>query len=321
MRFVRIGPRIIKTAVAATGAIWIAEMLSLTFAVSAGILAVLGVQVTRKRTIENVITRIFACIVGLLFAFIFFGLFGFYPGVIGLLFVVLLAVLAKIKLHEGIVTSIVVMLHVYSAGELSMGLLWNEIMLIMIGLGMSLLVNLSYMPSVKKEVDELKSSIDGLFSDIFNHYGNHLTQSDYLWDGKEIILLEEKLIKGKELALRTMENVWVRQEDEFYRFIRMREKQFDWVKRMMVLISRIHRPLEQSYLLAPLFYALSEQVKAQYYSGRILHEWEQMRDRVEQMELPKTREEFEIRASLYHLLRELEQYITIAKQEKPSIGK
>jgi uncharacterized membrane protein YgaE (UPF0421/DUF939 family) len=202
-----------------------------------------------------------------------------------------------------------------------MGLLWNEIMLIMIGLGMSLLVNLSYMPSVKKEVDELKSSIDGQFSDIFNHYGNHLTENDYLWDGKEIILLEEKLIKGKELALRTMENVWVRQEDEFYRFIRMREKQFDWVKRMMVLISRIHRPLEQSYLLAPLFYALAEQVKAQYYSGRILHELEQMRDRVEQMALPKTREEFEIRASLYHLLRELEQYITIAKREKPSIGK
>jgi uncharacterized membrane protein YgaE (UPF0421/DUF939 family) len=312
----RIGPRIIKTAIAATGAMWIAGLLSLDFAVSAGILAVLGVQVTRKRTVENVTARFLACLIGLAFAYALFAVFTFHPVVVGVLLVFLLAFLARVRLQEGIVTSIVVVLHVYRAEELSLTLLWGEILVIVIGLGTSLVVNLSYMPSVKNEVTEISSSIDELLSKIFVHYGNFLTQEDYIWDGKEIILLEEKLSVGKGLALRSLENYWAYQEDDFYRFIRMREKQFDWIKRMMILVSRIHHPLEQSYLLAPLFYALSEQVKARDYSGKILDDLYQLNNEVEKMDLPHTREEFEIRASLYHLLHELEQFIMIAKKEK-----
>jgi uncharacterized membrane protein YgaE (UPF0421/DUF939 family) len=312
----RIGPRIIKTAIAATGAIWIAEMLSLEFSVSAGILAVLGIQVTRKRTVENVAVRFIACLIGLAFAYTFFAISAFHPIVIGALLLVLFAFLARFRLQEGIVTSIVVVLHVYRAQELSLSLLWSEVLLIVIGLGMSLAVNLSYMPSAKKRVEEISLSIDDLLSKIFIHYGHFLTKQDYVWDGQEILLLEEKLTDGKGLAIRTLENQWAHHEDDFYRFIRMREKQFDWIKRMMVLISRIHQPMEQSHLLAPLFYALSEQVKVRDYSGEILDELYRLYDGFEKIDLPHTREEFETRASLYHLLHELEQFIMIAKKEK-----
>lgn len=311
------GPRIVKTALAATGAIAVAEMLDLTFSASAGILAVLGVQATRKQTVYNIFIRFTASLIGLVIGNAVMHLFGFHPWVIGLVYFIAFTLLAKIGLKDGIVSSGVVVLHLYSAKNLSVALFGNEIVLISIGLGIALIINVIYMPSTEKETERLIEKVDSLFSQIFVHYGHFLKQEGYLWSGQEIIALQAALAEGKNLALRMIENKLRRNEDPFYRYIRMREKQFDWVRRMMVLIARIHHPVKQSYALAELFYSLSEQVKNRFYSGKITVDVREILSEMENAELPKTREEFEVRASLFHLLHELDQFLAIAEKEKP----
>ncbi|GAB7386876.1 aromatic acid exporter family protein [Bacillaceae bacterium] len=285
---------------------------------SAGILAILGVQVTRKKTLQSVAERFLASFLGLLAGYLFFSLLDFSAWVIGIIILLFFPLLVRLRLQEGIVTSCVMILHLYAVKDLSLSLFWNEISIITIGFGIALLVNVSYMPSLRKEIAAYTREVNELFSRIFYHFQQHLSEKDYVWDGKELIELEEKIAEAKNLALRTIENNLLRNEDEFYRFVRMREKQFDWVQRMMVLIARIERPVEpQSFLLASLFETLSQEVKSPYFSGKASWKLKQLRQTVDQMELPKSREEFEVRASLFHLLYELERYLAIAEREKP----
>lgn len=75
-----LGARIIKTAIAASGAVGIAEALSLPFATSAGILAILGVQPTRRKTVRQVSSRFLACILGLFIGAVLFTFFRYHPG-------------------------------------------------------------------------------------------------------------------------------------------------------------------------------------------------------------------------------------------------
>lgn len=313
----KIGTRIIKTAIAVSATIWVTQLMSLSYFAFAGILAALGVQTTRKKTVKIVAERFISCLIGMAFAYFLFGLFAFHPVVLLVLLIAQMVLLSRIHLQDGIITSIVVVMQVYSSQLISVSFLWNQLQLIVIGLGVALVVNLIYMPNLKKDMEEINEEIDELLSQIFTHYGNHITQPDYVWNGQEILTLEQKLKNGKELALRTAENQWLRQEEEFYRFIRMREKQFDWVKRMMILVSRVDRTFAQSYLLTPIFFALAKQVKSPYYSGNIREELNRIRRTTAEMDLPKTREEFETRSALFHLLRELEQFLIIAEAEKP----
>lgn len=129
------GIRVIKTAIAAVMAIYIADWLSLTSPLSAGLLAVLGVDVTRKRTIRNAFQRYASTILGLLFAALIFQIFGFYIWVIALFILITYPVLSRLKLRDGIITSSVIVFHVFSEGQISLDILINEVLLLSIGLG------------------------------------------------------------------------------------------------------------------------------------------------------------------------------------------
>lgn len=66
------GFRVIKTAIAALMAVLIADAMHLKGPTSAGLLAILGVDVTRKRSLKTISARFFASVVGLLFASVLF---------------------------------------------------------------------------------------------------------------------------------------------------------------------------------------------------------------------------------------------------------
>ena len=74
MKF-RIGYRTIKTAVGATLAILIAQSLGLENYASAGILTILCIKVTKKKSLRASWDRILACLIGMVFSFVFFELF------------------------------------------------------------------------------------------------------------------------------------------------------------------------------------------------------------------------------------------------------
>ncbi|MGD6815612.1 aromatic acid exporter family protein [Metabacillus sp. 84] len=306
----RIGYRTIKTALGTAAAISIAQMAGLENFPSAGIIAILCIQVTKKKSLQSSWARFLACSIAILFSFVFFELFGYSPLVIGMMLLLFIptAVLAQAK--EGIVTSSVIILHLYASNHITFELVLNELALIAIGIGVALIMNL-YMPSVDRRLGEYQIKIEGSFAAIFRQMELYLLEGDNEWDGKEITDTARLLHEAKTLAFRDVENHFLRNENLYYHYFKMREKQFELIERLLPLISNLSVTVEQGEMIADFIKDLREHIHPGNTAHIFLRKLHHMKTTFQEMPLPQTREEFETRAALLHLVRELEQYLVM----------
>lgn len=310
------GIRVIKTAIAAVMAIYIADWLSLTSPLSAGLLAVLGVDVTRKRTIRNAFQRYASTIVGLLFAALIFQVFGFHIWVIALFILFTYPVLSRLKLRDGIITSSVIVFHVFSEGQISLDILTNEVLLLSIGLGAGTLTNLIYMPGSEEKLGKIRERVEILFSDIFTHFAKHLRETNTIWDGNELLEATDQIKEGLLLSKRSSENSLFRADHNWYVYYLMRQQQLESIHRMVDIIAHVYTILPHGHLVAEMFEELSKDVKAKYYTGKVSDMLERVEQEFKQTNLPVSRSEFEVRSSIMQLAIELKNYMSIAKSQK-----
>jgi uncharacterized membrane protein YgaE (UPF0421/DUF939 family) len=310
------GIRVLKTAVAAVAAIYIAEYFNLNFALSAGLLAILGVDVTKKKSINSALHRVFASVLGLFFALLVFYLFGFQTWAVGIFICIAYPVMAKARLKDGIVTSSVIVLHVFAEGVISAPVIMNEILLLIIGLGSATAFNLLYMPRADKELLHTRVEVERLFSVIFKKIANHLKDNDYVWSGEEIIHAHEHIQNGIKLTHQSNENALFRGDAGWSIYFHMREQQMEAIQRMLDIVAQIYQTLPHGQLTAEIFLELSEDVKNDFYTGHAENRLLALEKKFKEMPLPLTREEFEVRSAILQLCVELKHYLGIARKEK-----
>ncbi|WP_409306041.1 aromatic acid exporter family protein [Peribacillus sp. SCS-155] len=306
----RIGYRTIKTALGTALAIIIAQFFDLHNFPSAGIIAILCIQVTKKKSLSASWSRFQACILAMGFSAVLFELLAYNPIVIGLLLLLFIPTTVMLKINEGIVTSSVIILHLYSAGDITWKLLMNETALIIIGIGVALIMNL-YMPSLENKLVEYQIRIEKNFSIILMEIVNYLRTDNSDWDGKEITDTNKLLSEAKSLAFRDVENHFLRDENIYYHYFTMREKQFEIIERILQLVTNIPAKVKQSSLLADFIEKLSQNVHPQNTAIVYLKQLEELKADYREMELPSTREEFESRAALLQLVKEMEEYLKL----------
>ncbi|ERN54877.1 aromatic acid exporter family protein [Alkalihalophilus marmarensis] len=306
----KIGYRTLKTAVGAAIAIAIAQLLQLDFYASAAIITILCISITKRKSLIVSWQRFAACLIGMAYSVIIFELVGYEPWSLGLLLLVFIPTAVMLKVQEGIVTSLVIVLHLYTLQQVSTAIIINELLLIIIGIGVALIMNL-YMPSSEKVLRVYLKDIEDHFKKILHEMAEYLRHGQSDWDGAEIPETVELLKKGKNEALRNVHNHIMRYEDQYYHYFKMREKQFEIVERMMPFISSLERSLPQSVQLADFLDELSKSLSPANHVVYFLERLDQMEAEFREMELPKTREEFEIRSSLFYIMHELRQYLHI----------
>ncbi len=308
----KIGYRTLKTAVGATIAISIAKLIGLDSFASAGILTILCIKVTRKKSLKSSWERFIACVVGIIFSFVFFEGIGYHPLTIGLLLLLFIPTAVALKAKDGIVTSTVIILHIFSAGNVTLDLIVNELGLIIIGIGVALLVNL-YMPSVDKQLRAYRQEIETMFGNILNEMVHYLRTGESIWDGREITAIGDLLKKAKRIANRDVENNLTRDETLYYTYFEMREKQFDILQRMLPTITSITQSVEQREMVADFIMEVSQSIHPGNTAFVFLQKLEAMRKEFREMPLPETREEFETRAALLQFIKEMEEYLIIKR--------
>ncbi len=308
----KIGYRTLKTAIGTTISILLAKLLELDSFASAGILTILCIKVTRKKSLESSWERFVACVLGIAFSFVFFEGIGYYPITIGLLLIFFIPTLVAVKAKDGIVTSTVIILHIFSAGKVTIGLVLNELGLIIIGIGIALIVNL-YMPSVDNQLKLYQQEIEDLFGNILNEMVHFLRTGESIWDGKEITATEELLKKAKRIAYRDVENSLLREESTYFTYFTMREKQFEILQRMLPTITSITLSVEQGKMVADFIEEVSRSIHPGNTASKFLDKLDTMRKTFREMPLPSTREEFESRAALFQFVKEMEEYLIIKR--------
>lgn len=307
---IKIGYRTAKTALGIAVSILIAEWIGLHNAASAGIIAILCIQNTKQQSLKASWTRLVAGMLALLYSGVFFELLSYHAVVIGLILIVFIPTTVALKVQEGIVSSTVLILHMYAAKEISAAIILNEMVLIMIGVGVALVLN-SYMPSVENDLVKMQQQTEELFERVFKEIISYLRTNKHNWDGKELTETADLLKRAKSLAYKDVQNHFTRHDSLFYQYFTMREKQFEIIERLIsVVISISHRP-EQAEMIASFMEEIKENIHPGNTAKLHLSHLNDLKQEFEEMPLPKTREEFEARAALLQFIREMERYLRI----------
>ncbi|GGA16693.1 aromatic acid exporter family protein [Psychrobacillus lasiicapitis] len=306
------GYRTIKTAIGAGLAIWLTSLFDLEFGSFAAIIVIMGIEKTKRKTLHSIQKKFFASLLSLILGSIFFEVLGYHPIVLTLFILLFVPILMKVRIQEGLVTSIVIILHIYTVREANLENLLNELYIIFIGIGIAVLVN-SIMPSFKKEIEKYKTEIENRFSVILYQFSILLKDNDQKWDRKELVEVENILNQAKNITIQDVENHLLRKENKDYYYLEMREDQLEILKQMvdtLSIVSSSELDVKQKGMLANIFQYISEHVDSgdTTIALELLEEYEES---IRETELPKTREEFEIRANLFYLNFEIKNYLII----------
>ncbi|MCD8924454.1 aromatic acid exporter family protein [Staphylococcus epidermidis] len=308
----KIGFRTVKTAVGMTLGVIICKLLGLDNYASSAILVVLCIKHTKMHSVQAILSRLVSCLLILFLGSAIFSLLGQHAFVLGLIVLLFIPLTVVLNVQEGVITSCVILLHVFNAKAINGHLILNEIMLLIVGLGIAFLMNLM-MPSLDKKLNHFKQDIENQITEIFNIFSQACAMhNDHLNIKFDSLLLNIK--KAKSLAFRDVKNHFVRNENSFYHYFDMREEQVELLKRMTSLLEKINTDDPILEKISQLMYEIGSNVNSNDYTALRLHSLYEIRLSLDDLPLPTTHETLNSRAHIIQILNELEEYLNIKSQ-------
>lgn len=305
-----ISQRTIKLILATCLACLVASFLDLSSAVSAGIIALLSLSDTRRSTLKLARNRFFSMILALTIGVLAFQLLGFHLWSLGLYLALYIPIAYKTGLEIGITPSSVLVGHLLVQESISPDLLVNEFLLFAIGTGFALLVNL-YMPSREEEISHYYTLVEEKLKNILLRFNYYLSRGD----GRNKAQLVDELDSLLEEALRLVyldhSNHLFHQTDYHIHYFEMRQSQSRILRNMAQQINTCQLAASETLILAQLFSKIAGQLSQTNPASSLLDDIERFLEVFRNRSLPKTREEFETRATLLQLLREAKTFIQV----------
>lgn len=304
--------RTIKLVVATTVAILLAQMIGLTFATSAGVIAILSLLDTRKSSLKIAWRRFLSAVLGLVIAIALFYVFGFKVWVISLYIAVYVPLAYYWKLESGIPPITVLVLHLYSLESVLPLQIINEVGLLLVGTITALALN-AYMPSKQGKIDAYHSVVEKDLRAILMQFAMLLKNGDGSNDGNLIDELEITLSAALELVYIESNNQIFQSTNYQVHYFEMRREQEKILKGMSESITATALDLrsEESQLLSQLFEGIAQQLSQENPAAGLMEDLQSFRSHFRERSLPATREEFESRALLFQLLGDLERFIQL----------
>ncbi len=305
----KIGFRTLKTAVGMTLGVIICKLLGLDNYASSAILVVLCIKHTKMHSLTAIISRLVSCLLILFLGSAIFSILGQHAIVLGLIVLLFIPLTVVLNAQEGVITSCVILLHVFNAKTIDGHLIINEILLLIVGLGIAFIMNLM-MPSLDKTLKRYKNDIEHQITDVFIAFDKACKQQNH-----DLNITFEPLVlnikKAKSLAFRDVKNHFVRNENSYYHYFDMREEQVELLKRMKFLIENIQTKDPILEHISQLLCEIGHNVNSNDYTALRLHSLYEIRLSLDELPLPKTHQALNSRANIIQLLNELEEYLNI----------
>lgn len=302
-----------KMAISATIALIIGNILGLQYATVGAVIAILSIQDTRKKALIISYKRIVACSIGILLSVILYSLLGNRPLIFGLFLIILIPLTSRLKVQEGMVPSVVLSTHFLAANNITIALIFNEILLMIIGIGVAAIANI-FMPSLEDKFKDDKEWIEEHYRIIISKMSKSLITHTVDIDEQKIINeVEKRLYESKETAYKIVNNHFFKSSSYYTDYINMRINQFDTIKRMRLHFQRFNIPVEQMNVMADFTLCVAENISEMNDCKSLLRDLDILRSEFKKMELPKTREEFESRAQLLQFLNDMEEFLLIKR--------
>lgn len=307
----KIGLRTIKTAAAAPIALLIANGLSLESAASAAIITILTVTNTKRSTAKTALNRIFSLTLATIIAAICFSLLGFHPLVFGLYLLFFIPLSLRLDLAEGIAVSSVLITHYLVAGEMPLSLIFNEYLLMIIGVGCALMANL-YMPNTEKKIQEDQMVVEVSMKKMLGQMSAYLNQPEKEEElRQECLSLRDFVREAQIRAQEYEENRFFSGNSYYFEYFAMRRLQLKILADMLQILNRLTAAPEDVQELRELFEFTSQTLAEDNDGSAILIKISETDRRYQQKQLPDSRQAFEERAMLFQLFQLFQDFIEI----------
>lgn len=301
----------VKYAVATFIAIFIAQWLQLDYAVSAGIIAILSLAETNRATIVYIGNLSLTIILGLITATLIFQLFGYHIWVFALFLAIVYPISVFLKSDRAIAPCAVSVSHLFVEQTTEFSWLMNEVLLLVIGAGIAMLVNL-YQPSMKPRMEKIRKEVEYRMQNILRELAVALEQPDLFHElTDQLDQLENEIIAG--LALANMERANQLKQNSFYfiEYFEMRKEQLAVLFEMEDSLQELTIKTNQNTALAAFLKHISEELHEKNPAYSLRRELEKLMSDYRHSELPRTREEFESRAILFEILTDCRKFLKI----------
>ncbi|GEK88333.1 Uncharacterized membrane protein YgaE, UPF0421/DUF939 family [Alkalibacterium putridalgicola] len=303
----------IKIVLATLISIVIAQLLSLEYPLAAGIIAILSVLDTKKESITTAFQRLASTLVAFFIASVIFYLFGFSVLTFSLYLLFYVPVAYRYNLQSGIAPCSVLVTHFVTAGSIAVYWQINGLLLMGIGAAVAILFNL-WMPSYEEDLNQKVELIEEELRQFLSLFYSYLLgEAAHRALNNKARSLASLIDETETIALMDFENQLVNNSDYYIKYVQMRERQLDLLKVMIENITAVRLETDQNTALAELFDEISKQLHEKNTGLSLLERISVLYRHFRQSKLPETREEFESRAILFQILRDIERFIEIKR--------
>lgn len=304
-----------KTAVGSSAAIYIAGLLELNYASSAGIITLLTLMTTKWETVRLSFLRLITFLITTVLAWLIFPHLQSKWIAFGLVILLITFISDYLGMRPTLSVNVVAATHFMTDQAITLSAVYNELMLVLIGIAFALILNLFHFNRNRKKyiIDGMRYVEENLQS-IMRELANYLLKQQSerrVWE--EIPVLEQKIREYRQEAEEYQFNTFQTHTRYYSDYFEMRLSQCHMLASLHHEIKRMRSMPKQAEIVADYMHYLAEFViernepDAQFeYLNRIF-------EKMEKEDLPVTREEFESRALLYHVLMDIEEFLNFKK--------
>lgn len=307
--------KVLKIAVGSCMAVAIAQFFEFQYATSAGIVALLTVQDTRRDTIRLAAERLFSFLLSVLLVFVCFRYIGKLEWVnYGVYIFLMVHVCYFFGWQNTISVNAVMGTHYLLTPDYSLNFAASELAVITIGTTLALLMNWR-MPSnlkiLREDIRKVEDDIQQVLRELAGYLEGKL-DGTHIW--LDLDQLEASIHRGLERAHEHAHNT-LSEEDHYYiEYMEMRLQQCVLLQAIRHRVWKIGGMPDQAKIISEYLRYLVPYVHEKNIPDRQREDLQRVFDQMKQQPLPKGREEFESRAILYHVLLDLEDFLFVKKR-------
>lgn len=301
----------IKIGIGSSIAIYIAQALHLEYAVSAGTVTLLTLMTTKWETIRLSVSRFATLMLTFLMGWAIFSQTNHVWITYGVLLALIVFIAEWFGLRATISVNSVVAAHLVTNQDFSGAAMWNEFLLVLIGVVIAVLLNLFHANVThKRQIVSNMRDTESKLQAILGELAAYLSGSEMhegVWD--DICALEEQIQGYLQSAYEYQDNTF-RSHPEYYVFyFKMRYEQCRILHNLHDEVIRILSMPKQAHVISEYLFYLIDYVIERNSPDRQMERLDAIFASMRDEELPKTRDEFESRAMLYHILMDIQDFL------------
>ena len=303
----------LKITAGAILAILFASCFDLKYSATAGIITILSIQNTKKETIQTALARGAAFCCALVLSFACYQVFGFTVFAFGIYLLGFTLLCLTFGWTAAIAMDSVLITHFLAEKMMNFPMVVNEIGLFVIGAGIGVLLNLHLHPKEdawRKQMDEADEAIRAIIQRMAQRIRT-LDRTNY--DGSCFLSLDKQLEAAKKLALTNMDNTLGTPSCYELDYVQMRQVQSQVLRQIYNSIQMIAYLPDQAPVIADFFERIGREYARTNDVKELLDTLHALILAMRKEALPKKREEFESRAVLFYILKQLEEFLLLKK--------